>query len=174
MVLAKSARPAAIGCAVGMLAVLLLAGCRASSSGGSSVALMDLTQMPSCRRVKNRELVRMLNGLSVLAARTIDLEEDLEVRILALSGLPGSAGIAETGEVATTLYVAVSTFDEYPEQSLFRLSPLYAPIVERLAAEHDKPVIRLTYGPKSNRRKLRIVVSLRGLKLDPPQEKEQK
>jgi len=50
----------------------------------------------------------------------------LSVRVYKLPNEPGSAG-HESGEVTHTLYIAISEFDEYPDQSLFKIGPFYNP-----------------------------------------------
>lgn len=114
------------------------------------------------QRVREKELVRLLSAFKVMGEKDFD---HLSVRVIAVPGEPGSAGLLETGEVSTTVYVVVSEHDEYPEQRAFRLAPLYAPELERLGVEAGKPVVRLAWGPEGKRRRLRILVTLEALAL---------
>ena len=104
-------------------------------------------QAVSYNEIKSPDLVRLFNGLIVLAeSRT----NDLSVRVLETSNEPGSAGF-DNGEVTSNIYIAVSEFDESPAQNLFKLSPLYWPKIQKIDTVGDTPIVYLSYATGSKR-----------------------
>ncbi len=111
-------------------------------------------------KVTNEDLIYLLNRIEVLGEVR---SHDLSVRILQVSDIPGSAGYP-TSEVTHTVYIAVSGFDELPEQSLFRLSGLLAPSFSRVANGLNAAFI-LDYGEVGSRNRVQITPSLEGLEI---------
>lgn len=88
------------------------------------------------------DFVRLLNGLSFLNSYTTS---ELSIRVLSSPNLPGSAGFAN-GEVTTNIWIAVSEFDELPEQTLFRVNNLYGPKITSFDDSDPKhPVLTLEH-----------------------------
>jgi len=79
---------------------------------------------------------------------------------------PGSAGISEGHEVSTTIYIAVSEYDEYPAQNLFKLSPVYNPILVSRTNDDSKPQVTIEYGPSDLRKSITIKISLNQLEIN--------
>jgi hypothetical protein len=88
----------------------------------------------------------------------------MHIRVLELRNEPGSAGNAN-GEATSDIFIAVSEFGEYPEQNVFKLSPLYGPFVEKVDSTGNIPMIYLSYVPDSARATLTIKCSLSKLEI---------
>ena len=129
------------------------------------VAPSACAQPIGSERVTDKELVYLLNRIEVLGEAE---SRDLSVRVLQASDLPGSAGY-ESGEVTHTVYVAVSEYDELPEQSLFRLSELLAPAFAG-SGQEGEVAFYLSYGALSDRKRVRVVPSLERLDIESVEE----
>ncbi len=97
----------------------------------------------SIEKIENYEIQKLINGLEILKEFKTS---ELSVRIIALGNLPGSAGFAN-GEVTHDLFFAVSEFDEYPKQNLFRVSEFYNPKIESIdSANNTKQIVEISSG----------------------------
>lgn len=94
--------------------------------------------------MREEDHVYLLNRIEVLGEVR---SPDLRIRVLRAIDLPGNAGYG-TGEVTHTVYIAVSEYDELPEQRLFRWTGLLAPVFPKAehAEDFDPHVIRFTEG----------------------------
>lgn len=104
----------------------------------------------------NTELVRVLNSSEQIAVNT---EDYLSVRIYKIDNGAGSAGLPESHEVNHTLLIAVSSFDEYPDQVLYKIGPFFNPefIAWTNNNEHSKE-FQIAYGMLENRKTVNLVV----------------
>jgi len=107
--------------------------------------------------VEDFDLVRLMNGVTLKSeART----DQLSARILFLADLPGSAGF-NSGETTTSIYVAVSGYDELPDQNLFLLKSFYNPIIKEFKSKSSSAFnLMIEYGPSKNRMIKTFLVTL--------------
>ncbi len=77
----------------------------------------------SVSKISDESLKKLFNEIEILGEIRND---SLIIRICSTSNEPGSAGFSN-GEITNNIFVAVSEYGEYPNQSLFRFSPMYAP-----------------------------------------------
>jgi hypothetical protein len=94
---------------------------------------------------------------------TENMKSYLSVRIYKLDNGSSSAGYPSS-EVSHNLLVAISSFDEEPEQNLFQIGPFYNPefISWQVEQEYDKEFV-IEYGPYEKRATLRLGVNLQNL-----------
>lgn len=91
---------------------------------------------------------------------------DLSVRVIALGNNPGSAGF-DNGEITSDLYFAVSEFDEYPTQNLFRISDFYNPKIESVDKTNNlKPIIEISHGESDERQKIKFKLTINELTIE--------
>ena len=114
----------------------------------------------SIEKIENHEIQELLNGLEILKEFKTT---ELSVRIIALGNLPGSAGFAN-GEITHDLFIAVSEFDELPEQNLFRISEFYNPKIETIdSSDIKKPIIEISFGNSTERRRIKFDLTINEL-----------
>jgi len=108
----------------------------------------------------NVELIRALNSAQLIAK---NVEPYLSVRIYELDNGTASAGFASS-EVSYHLLVAISAFDEEPEQNLFQIGPFLNPkiISWQVDEEYEKTFV-VEYGLHDKRKSIRLGVSLQRL-----------
>jgi hypothetical protein len=83
---------------------------------------------------------------------------------LELDNESGSAGF-EDCEVTSNIYIAVSEYGEYPDQSLYLIPSLYAPKVEKIYEQDGKIMLMLNYIDKK-KITLQIEISLDKIKIN--------
>jgi len=94
----------------------------------------------SINRIENFEFEKLLNEFEILNEFKTS---ELSIRIIALGNVSGSAGFAN-GEITHDLFFAISEFDEYPKQNLFRVSEFYNPKIESMdSASNTKQIIEI-------------------------------
>ena len=113
-------------------------------------------------KIEDYNLVKLINGIELLSEKRTD---DLSLRIFKLANLPGSAGYASS-EVIHDLLIAVSEYDELPDQSVFRVSSFYNPKIMDWKTENLEPVVLIEYGPYDERKQLTIQISLQKITLE--------
>jgi hypothetical protein len=84
-------------------------------------------------QIKNSEIVKIFNQVELLKEFKT---ENLAIRIFILGNESGSAGF-NNGEITHNIYIAVSEFDELPNQSLFCIKNLYAMEIENIDYSND-------------------------------------
>ena len=110
----------------------------------------------------NTELIKLLNTAELLSENR---QSYLSVRIYKEPNAPGSAG-KEGGEVSHNLYIAVSAFDENPEQNVFKIGDFYNPtFVKWSEIKKYQRTFVIEYGDLDNRNKLSLTVDLKELKI---------
>ncbi len=77
----------------------------------------------SIQKEDNYELIKLLNDLTHLKRYRTN---ELMLTVFETHNPHGSAGF-NSGEVTSNILIAVSEYDELPEQSLFRINNLFAP-----------------------------------------------
>jgi len=108
-------------------------------------------------RIENYEFQRLLNGLEILKEFQTS---ELSVRIIAFGNLSGSAGFPN-GEITHDLFFAVSEFDEYPKQNLFKVGEFYNPKIESIDSTNDmKQIIEISFGKLGERKSLKFELTI--------------
>jgi len=74
-------------------------------------------------KYENSRVIKVLNNSELIGE---NIENYLSVRIYIIDNGTGSAGF-ESREVSHNLLIAVSEFDEAPNQSVFEIGPFYNP-----------------------------------------------
>lgn len=106
------------------------------------------------------DFVRLLNDLSFLDSYQTN---ELSIKVMSSPNLPGSAGFAN-GEVTTNIWIAVSEFDELPEQTLFRVNNLYAPeLVNFDGTDQSSLKLTLQHIVDGTRKEINLRVSINGI-----------
>nr|WKN35224.1 hypothetical protein K4G66_22865 [Tunicatimonas sp. TK19036] len=112
-------------------------------------------------KVEEYDLVYLINGIKELSNEQTD---DLSLRMFSIANLPGSAGNA-SGEVTHDLLIAVSEYDEAPNQSLFRISSFYNPKIMEWKMDNPEPIVVIEYGPYNDRKAIEIQIGLQKIAL---------
>ena len=106
------------------------------------------------KEITNEEQIRLFNNIEILAQKDF---ESFRVRVLGLDHESGSAGKSNC-EVLTTIYIAISEYDEEPEQKLFKIESLYSPKILKILEEKSMPIIYLSFRPTERPQYLKIKV----------------
>ncbi|ALM06402.1 hypothetical protein SB49_00160 [Sediminicola sp. YIK13] len=111
----------------------------------------------------NNRLINVLNNSQLISENS---EEWLSVKIYIIDNGTGSAGFPNS-EVTYNLLVAVSEFDEEPNQNLFEIGPFYDPhfITWTNDKEYQKE-FEIEYGEYDNRKSLRLKVNINELDIE--------
>ena len=112
-------------------------------------------------KIEDYDLVHLINEIVELSTKQTD---DLSLRIFSLANLPGSAGYASS-KATHDLLIAVSEYDELPDQSVFRISSFYNPKITEWKTETPEPVVLIEYGPYNDRKEITIQIGLREITL---------
>jgi len=114
-------------------------------------------------KVKEIELISLLNRIELIKEFKT---ENLSIRVFLLGNEPCSAGF-ESGEITHDVYFAVSEFDEYPNQSLFRINSLYSVKIESIDSfEANSSLIEISYVENEERKILKLKLTINELKKD--------
>ena len=112
----------------------------------------------------NSRLIKVLNNSELIGENR---ENWLAVRVYKIDNGSGSAGFEEGHEVSHNLLIAVSEFDEEPDQSLFEIGPFINPrfIKWNEKKEHERE-FEIEYGMYDNRKTIKLIVDINELKLE--------
>jgi uncharacterized protein YecT (DUF1311 family) len=126
-----------------------------------SIKYRESSKKLKIEKVENYKTQRLLNNFNILK----DLKtENLIVKIISVDNLPGSEGLAN-GEITNDIYIAVSEFDEYPNQSLFKIDNLYNPEIKNIdLTDNNKPIFDILYGPSKNRKTIKTEITINEIK----------
>jgi len=114
------------------------------------------------KKLQNESLIKVLNNSQLIAENR---ENWISVRIYTVDNGSGSAGF-ESGEVSHNLLIAISGFDENPEQNLFEIGPFYNPDFQKWIELKDYvKSFEIIYGGLDNRKKIKLKVNLKKLEL---------
>ena len=113
-------------------------------------------------KTEDYDLVYLINRIKELSDKKTD---DLSIRIFSVDNLPGSAGYP-SGEVTHDLLIAVSEYDEVPEQSLFQISSLFNPKIKEWNTETDEPKVIIEYGPYDEKKDLVLRIDLQKVEIE--------
>jgi hypothetical protein len=107
-------------------------------------------------------LTKVLNNSKLIAENRQDY---LSVRIYKMDNGSGSAGF-ENSEVSHNLLIAVSEFDENPEQSLFEIGPFINPkFVDWTDIKKQERDFTFEHGTLEKRKLIKLRVNISDLKL---------
>ena len=111
---------------------------------------------------ENTELIKILNSVHKIGE---NVDANLSVRIYKLDNGTASAGFPSS-EVSYNLLVAISAFDEEPEQRLFQIGPFLNPKVVswQIDRENEKTFV-VEYGHYDRRKSVRLGISLQRLRI---------
>ena len=111
----------------------------------------------------NSRLIKVLNNFDLIGENR---ENYLSVRIYTIDNGSGSAGF-ESCEVSHNLLIAVSEFDEAPNQSLFEIGPFYNPkfIKWTNIKEYEREFI-IEYGIYDQRKTIKMKININELILE--------
>ena len=113
-------------------------------------------------KLEDARLVKILNNAKLIGENS---EKYLSVRIFTIDNGSGSAGF-ESCEVSHNLLIAVSEFDEEPNQSLFEIGPFYNPkVVKWSIINKSEKEIEIEYGSYDNQKKVKLKVDINNLKI---------
>ncbi len=113
---------------------------------------------------KNDRLIKVLNNSELIGENR---ENYLSVRIYKIDNGSGSAGIPEGHEVSHNLLIAVSEFDEEPNQNLFEIGPFYNPKFMKWTdkKEYEK-IFEIEYGIYNKRKTVKLKININELTLE--------
>ena len=114
------------------------------------------------KKSENIRLIKILNNSELIGE---DRENNLSVKIYTVDNGTGSAGFPSS-EVSHNLLIAVSEFDEEPNQNLFEIGPFYNPKFEKWNCinETEKEFI-IEYGIYDNRKTIKLKINIKELKI---------
>ncbi len=126
-----------------------------------SIKYREPSQEVVFEKVENFKTIKLLNDFSLLKEFKT---EQLIVKIISINNFPGSAD-GPNGEISNDIYIAVSEFDEYPNQNLFKLSNLFNPKIENIdLSDNSKPSFDMISGQSDNRNKIKIEITINEIK----------
>lgn len=114
---------------------------------------------PAVTQIKNESLVNLLSSVD-----TVYFKESKEIRVVLyeVSNESGSANIPETDEVSTKFLIAVSEFNEIPDQSLFSVGDFYNPrIIKFSSLKNNDCLLLIEYGTYKSRKRISLNISLK-------------
>lgn len=112
---------------------------------------------------ENYRMIKVLNN-SVLIGE--NRENYLSVRIYKTDNGSGSAGFPSS-EVSHNLLIAISEFDEEPNQNLFEIGPFYNPkFVKWTGKKDNQKEFEIEYGAYDKRRTVKLKVNINELKME--------
>ena len=113
---------------------------------------------------ENSRLIKVSNNSELIGENR---ENNLSVRVYIIDNGSGSAGIEEGHEVSHNLLIAVSEFDEEPNQNLFDIGPFFNPkfLKWTRVTEYEKE-FKIEYGIYDNRKSVKLKVNINELKVE--------
>jgi hypothetical protein len=114
-------------------------------------------QQPAVQKVKDQSITYVLNNIrATYKAQTTNFI----VNLFEVSNESGSAQQNETDEVTDNLYIAISEFDEKPQQFLFVIKDIYAPSDIKMIKQSEKMIeLSFSYLEKGKKRKVRAGIT---------------
>ena len=110
------------------------------------------------------KLIKVLNNSQLIGENR---ENYLSVRVYKIDNGSGSAGFEEGHEVSHNLLIAVSEFDEEPNQNLFEIGPFYNPKFVKWTGEKEyQKEFEIEYGSYDNRKSVKLKVNIKELKIE--------
>lgn len=119
-------------------------------------------QQLSVQKVKTADITYILNNIrSTYKAQT----SQFIVNLFEVSNKSGSARQNESDEVTDHLYIAISEFDEKPQQLLFVIKDVYAPSEIKMIKQSEQAIqLSFFYVEKGEKKKFEALVTKDGVK----------
>jgi hypothetical protein len=112
---------------------------------------------------ENSRLIKVLNNSELIGENR---ENYLSVKIYTIDNGTGSAGF-ESCEVSHNLLIAVSEFDEEPNQSLFEIGPFYNPkFMKWISLKEYEKEFEVEYGIYNNRKTVKLKININELTME--------
>ena len=110
---------------------------------------------------ENSMLIKVLNNSELIGENSRNY---LSVRIYKIDNGSGSAGFPSC-EVSHNLLIAISEFDEEPNQNLFEIGPFYNPkFVKWNGEKESQKEFEIEYGAYDMRKSVKLKVNIHELK----------
>ena len=133
---------------------LLLSICFVSISCGQNELKIEKSE--------NKRLIKALSSSNQIAENR---ENWISVRVYTLDNGSASAGL-ESGEVSHNLLIAVSEFDENPNQSVFEIGPFFnLKFLDWTELNDYEKEFEVEYGVYDKRDSLKLVININELKI---------
>ena len=118
-------------------------------------------QQPLVQKVKSADITYVLNNIrSTYKAQT----SHFIVNLFEVSNKSGSAQQNESDEVTDHLYIAISEFDEKPQQLLFVIKDVYAPSEIKMIKQSEQAIqLSFFYIEKGEKKKFEALVTNGGV-----------
>ena len=114
-------------------------------------------------KLKNNKLIKVLNNSELISQNR---NEYIAVKIYKFDNGTASAGFSNS-EVSHNLLIAISEFDENPNQNLFEIGSFYNPkFIKWLSIKEDQKTFKIEYGTNKNRKHVIIKVNINELKVE--------
>ena len=111
----------------------------------------------------NSRLIKVLNSSELIGENR---ENYLSVRIYTIDNGIGSAGFPSS-EVSHNLLIAVSEFDEEPNQNLFEIGPFYNPkFIKWTDIKEYERSFKIEYGIHKKRKTIKLKININELVLE--------
>jgi hypothetical protein len=113
-------------------------------------------QQPVVQKVKATDITYVLNNIrSTYKVQT----SGFVVNLFEVSNKSGSAQQNETDEVTDNLYIAISEFDEKPQQFLFVIKDIYAPSEIKFTKQSEQIMeLSFFYSEKGKKKKVKAII----------------
>jgi hypothetical protein len=92
-------------------------------------------------------------------------KSDFGFKIFKKANASGSANISGTDEISFSYLIAISEFDEHPEQSLFEVEGFINPKILDVKPKSEDFTVSIEHGMLTNRKTVVISVSLHKVEL---------
>jgi len=118
-------------------------------------------QQPLVQKIKSADIIYVLNNIrSTYKAQTTHFI----VNLFEVSNKSGSARQNESDEVTDHLYIAISEFDEKPQQLLFVIKDVYAPSEIKMIKQSEKAIqLSFFYIEKGEKKEFEALVTNGGV-----------
>lgn len=134
----------------------------ASWTLGSVFGFACQSQELEYEEIESADMVYIMNRIQYQGRKAGD---DLVLRVLTVDNLPGSAG-RSSGEVSQDVYLAISEYDELPEQNLYAIRNVVMPKVEKFALDDGGPVVFISIAMGEHRHIYKVKVTLDNIDID--------
>ena len=112
---------------------------------------------------QNERLIKVLNNSELIGENS---ESYLSVKLYTVDNGTGSAGFASC-EVSHNLLVAVSEWDEEPNQNLFEIGPFLNPkLMKWTNVKKNEREFEVEYGIYNNRKTVKLTININELKME--------
>ena len=121
-------------------------------------ALYSQQEIKKVEQITDSNLVRIFNNLSLVK---IQEAPNFIIKIFSVDDEIDSTNRG-SGEFKNQIYIAISDYNEFPLQKLYRLESLYSPRIETMEIAGEAVIILFSYIKAGERVSLRVIFSLKG------------